>query len=217
MNTLMPAWERNGNLLPMTRITRHLSFANVVAVLALFVALGGASYAAVTLPANSVGAKQIKTRAVSLKKISPAARSALKGQQGDPGAQGAKGDPGVPGPTGPKGDNGDPGATGAKGEKGDPGPAGPGARWAEVSTIGPDATIEAQSGGFSITAEATGAFTIDTGGSTAGKAVLASIRPSGAGDGATVQAQKTGASGVFVATYNAVGSQTSEGFTVVVM
>ena len=37
----------------------HLSFANVISVIALFVALGGASYAAVTLPKNSVGAKQI--------------------------------------------------------------------------------------------------------------------------------------------------------------
>jgi hypothetical protein len=32
------------------RIARHLSFANVVACLALFVALGGASYAAFKLP-----------------------------------------------------------------------------------------------------------------------------------------------------------------------
>ena len=33
---------------------------NVVAYLALFVALGGTSYAAIRLPANSVGARQIK-------------------------------------------------------------------------------------------------------------------------------------------------------------
>jgi hypothetical protein len=102
-----------------TRITRHLSFANAIASLALFVALGGASYAAVNLPANSVGAKQIKTRAVSLRKISPAARSALQGQKGEAGPQGAKGDPG---PQGAKGDNGDPGLPGPEGQKGDPGP-----------------------------------------------------------------------------------------------
>jgi hypothetical protein len=102
----------------LTRITRHLSFANAIAALALFVALGGASYAAVNLPANSVGAKQIKTRAVSLRKISPAARSALRGQNGDPGPQGAKGDPG---PQGAKGDKGDPGLPGPAGPKGDAG------------------------------------------------------------------------------------------------
>jgi hypothetical protein len=36
-----------------------LSYANVVATLALFVALGGASYAAITLPANSVRQRQL--------------------------------------------------------------------------------------------------------------------------------------------------------------
>jgi Collagen triple helix repeat (20 copies) len=106
----------------MTRITRHLSFANAIAVVALFVALGGASYAAVTLPANSVGAKQIKTRAVSLGKISPAARSALKGQKGDAGAPGPAGPAGAAGPKGDTGAQGEPGATGPKG---DPGPIGP--------------------------------------------------------------------------------------------
>jgi hypothetical protein len=45
-------------------IRRNLSFANVISVIALFVALGGASYAAVTLPKNSVGAAQIKKNAV---------------------------------------------------------------------------------------------------------------------------------------------------------
>jgi hypothetical protein len=31
-----------------------------IALLALFIALGGTSYAAISLPANSVGAKQLK-------------------------------------------------------------------------------------------------------------------------------------------------------------
>jgi hypothetical protein len=44
---------------------RHLTYANVIATLALFLALGGASYAAIKLPANSVGSKQIKDGAVS--------------------------------------------------------------------------------------------------------------------------------------------------------
>ena len=44
----------------MQRIRARLSFANVMSLLALFVALGGSSYAAVTLARNSVGAKQIK-------------------------------------------------------------------------------------------------------------------------------------------------------------
>jgi len=42
------------------RIRSKVSFANVVALLALFVALGGGAYAAVALPANSVGSVQIR-------------------------------------------------------------------------------------------------------------------------------------------------------------
>jgi hypothetical protein len=41
------------------RIVRRLTYANVTATLALFVALGGASYAALELPANSVGPRQL--------------------------------------------------------------------------------------------------------------------------------------------------------------
>ena len=44
----------------LARIGPHLSFANVVSVVALFVALGGASYAAINLPNNSVKSKHIK-------------------------------------------------------------------------------------------------------------------------------------------------------------
>ncbi len=46
-----------------SRLTGHMRH-NVVAYLALFIALGGSSYAAIKLPANSVGAKQIKKDAV---------------------------------------------------------------------------------------------------------------------------------------------------------
>jgi hypothetical protein len=42
----------------------RLSYANVVATLALFIALGGSSYAALKLPRNSVGAAQIRSGAV---------------------------------------------------------------------------------------------------------------------------------------------------------
>jgi hypothetical protein len=51
------------------RIRRNLSFANVISLIALFVALGGASYAAVALPKNSVGAKQIKKNGVGASEI----------------------------------------------------------------------------------------------------------------------------------------------------
>jgi hypothetical protein len=42
-----------------------ITYANVVATLALFVALGGVSYAVVTLPADSVGSRQLRPRSVT--------------------------------------------------------------------------------------------------------------------------------------------------------
>jgi hypothetical protein len=42
------------------RARQRLTYANVMATLALFIALGGTSYAALTLPKNSVGSKQIR-------------------------------------------------------------------------------------------------------------------------------------------------------------
>ena len=48
----------------MQRIRNRLTFASVTSLLAIFVALGGTGYAAITLPSNSVGPNQIKTNAV---------------------------------------------------------------------------------------------------------------------------------------------------------
>jgi hypothetical protein len=52
--------------------------AMIVAFVALFVALGGTSYAAATLAANSVGTKQIKSSAVTAAKIKDKAVTAKK-------------------------------------------------------------------------------------------------------------------------------------------
>jgi hypothetical protein len=49
----------------LRRILDRLTYANVVATLALFIALGGASYAAIELPAHSVGANQLREGAVT--------------------------------------------------------------------------------------------------------------------------------------------------------
>ncbi|HEY7255887.1 MAG TPA: hypothetical protein VH476_04310 [Solirubrobacterales bacterium] len=53
----------------MKAITARLSYANVVATLALVLALGGVSWAATKLPKNSVGTKQIKNNAVTGAKV----------------------------------------------------------------------------------------------------------------------------------------------------
>jgi hypothetical protein len=56
------------------RIRRHLTFANVVSVLALFVALGGGAYAAFHLPKNSVKSKHIVNGQVKEADLQPAER-----------------------------------------------------------------------------------------------------------------------------------------------
>ena len=77
-----------------------------VALLGLFIALGGTSYAAVKLPRNSVGPKQIKAGAVGsseVKNRSLRANDLRRGvlRRGPTGAQGAQGPRGAQGPPGP--------------------------------------------------------------------------------------------------------------------
>jgi hypothetical protein len=52
-------------------MSKILAFArsNAIALLALFVALGGTSYAAIAIPKNSVGTRQLRNRAVTKTKL----------------------------------------------------------------------------------------------------------------------------------------------------
>ncbi|MFZ0040769.1 MAG: hypothetical protein WAK93_05640, partial [Solirubrobacteraceae bacterium] len=52
----------------MQKLLKHVK-GNAIAYLALFVALGGTSYAAVNLPAGSVGSRQLRRGAVTNKKL----------------------------------------------------------------------------------------------------------------------------------------------------
>ena len=92
------------------RFRERLTYANVTASLALFIALGGTSYA-LTLPRNSVGSAQIRANAVGASEIrtaavrsreirnrsirtsdlSVSARRSLRGAKGDAGPQGPAG------------------------------------------------------------------------------------------------------------------------------
>jgi hypothetical protein len=110
-----------------------------VALLALFVALGGTSYAVTSLPANSVGTKQLQKNAVKSTKVkngslrlldfSRTTARKLKGEKGDQGTrgetgpQGPRGETGPQGGTGPQGDVGPSGETGPQGQPGTPGTA----------------------------------------------------------------------------------------------
>jgi hypothetical protein len=62
----------------MLRIRSGMTYANVTATLALFIALSGGAYAATVLPANSVGARQIKSSAVERGKIKNSAVNSVK-------------------------------------------------------------------------------------------------------------------------------------------
>jgi hypothetical protein len=86
------------------RVSRH---GTVVAYLALFVALGGSSYAAL-----QITSRNIKDRTIQVRDISPKAVKSLHGKAGPTGAAGAAG---AQGPAG---------AAGAQGPKGDQGPTG---------------------------------------------------------------------------------------------
>jgi hypothetical protein len=103
-----------------SKVRSRITYANVIATIALFIALGGGAYAALRLPANSVGTAQIKSNAVVSSKVKdgsllsqdfkagqlPAGPQGAQGAQGPQGAQGLQGPQGAQGTQGQKGDTG---------------------------------------------------------------------------------------------------------------
>jgi Collagen triple helix repeat (20 copies) len=140
----------------------QLTYANVIATLALFLALGGGgAWAATTISAGSVGTSQLKNGAVTGKKVSersllakdfkngqlptgaagpagPQGATGPRGQAGEDGGRGPAGEPGERGPHGAKGETGEPGVTGPRGPKGDPGEQGDEGPRGPHGQIGPD-------------------------------------------------------------------------------
>jgi len=90
----------------MKRLQAHLSYANVVATLALVFAMSGGALAASHYLINST------------RQINPKLLRALKGRSGPAGPKGATGQTG---PAGPKGETGKTGSAGENGEKGEQG------------------------------------------------------------------------------------------------
>jgi hypothetical protein len=104
----------------MRAVQHHLTYANVVATICLFIVLGGSAYAVTTLPDGSVGSKQLRADAVSSAKVKNGSLLAkdfksgqlprgAKGSRGATGAKGAAGATGATGSTGPIGPQGAPG------------------------------------------------------------------------------------------------------------
>jgi hypothetical protein len=105
----------------MVWIRSRMTFSNTISMIALFVALGGTSYAATQLAKNSVGAKQIRKNAVGAAEIK---RNAVRSVDVKDGVlrltdfaagQIPTGATGPTGPAGPAGDKGDKGETGSVG------------------------------------------------------------------------------------------------------
>jgi hypothetical protein len=123
----------------ISRLRKRLTYANVIATLALFVALGGSSYAAISITGRdvrdgSLTGSDLKRASIGTREIrdgSVAKRDLTKSLQeshmpaGSASGQGPKGDTGPAGSQGQPGADGKPGADGAPGAKGDPGPPGP--------------------------------------------------------------------------------------------
>jgi hypothetical protein len=85
---------------------RHLTYSNVIATFALFIALGGTSYAAIKITGRNVTngsltGKDIKKRSVPLNRLKGRLPAGAHGLQGDPGAMGDKGEPGAAGSVDP--------------------------------------------------------------------------------------------------------------------
>ena len=99
------------------------SHTTVVAYLALFAALGGSAYAAVTVTGKdikngTITGKDVKNRSLGKTKLSPSALSSLTGERGPAGPQGAPGANGAPGEQGPAGPAGETGPQGPSGISG---------------------------------------------------------------------------------------------------
>src|ERR1700709_307296 len=83
----------------------RLTFANVIACTALFVALGGTGYAALNLPKNSVGNLPLQPGAVTAAKVADGSLKKVDFGEGQlpTGATGPAGPTGATGPQGPAG------------------------------------------------------------------------------------------------------------------
>jgi hypothetical protein len=131
----------------MAWIRARVTYANVMASFALFVALGGVSYAAVSLPRGSVGTHQLRERAVTQGKLAPGSvgsqqigLEAVRKRSLSPWILDQLSRRAAQGPPGPKGD---------------PGPQGPGAvaiRYAQNASATPSFVTVLDVGGLSFRA-----------------------------------------------------------------
>lgn len=171
---------------------RRPSPAMAVALLALFVALGGGAYAATALPARSVGNAQLRDRSVSNDKLRKHAVTSAKlalnsvaaGRVVNNSLTGADINEKKLGPVDDADKlGGDPASAYQKAT-----------RWALVRGTTTDATILAQSGGMSVVRSGAGTYFVTTGASAASQPLSVALsRASGTGGGSAIVAPCGGA------------------------
>jgi hypothetical protein len=127
-----------------TKLRSHLSYANAMATTAVFIALGGTSYAALSITGkdvrnSSLTGADIRNSSLTSSDVRDGTLRAKDFRATDL-PRGAAGSTGATGPAGPKGDTGAPGAAGAAGPKGDPGEPGTARAYAYIRA---DGTVDA--------------------------------------------------------------------------
>jgi hypothetical protein len=130
----------------MRRFIPRSPTAIVLSLIAIFMSMGGAAYAATTLGTGAVHTQNLANGAVSPEKLSQALRSEItaKDASDSPGASSSQG------PQGPKGDTGATGAAGARGATGATGAtgsAGTGTTYTTVEGYAPQPIVDG-AGGF---------------------------------------------------------------------
>ena len=172
----------------------RLTYANVVASLALFIALGGTSYAVTELPKDSVGRTQLKAKAVGAKELAPKSVTSRAIRDRTIGVA-------------------DISSAARKSLRGAAGPAGPAG--AGVATYRASLTATGQLTGGNATgggeAPGDGVYTVSFGGSTAGCTAVAGL------DGVAGSASATadGGTSLTVRTFDAAGAPSDRAVSVV--
>jgi hypothetical protein len=128
-----------------SRIRSGVTFSNVTALMALFVALGGTAYAAVKLPRNSVGATQIKKNGVRASEVRAGAVGTSEVKNGSLRLRDFRASEVPVGQQGPQGERGPAGEKGTDGTDGAPGAPGTAQAFARVQA---NATLQPNVAGF---------------------------------------------------------------------
>jgi hypothetical protein len=196
---------------------RRISPSLVISVVALFVALGGTSYAALTITGKNV--KNSSLTGADIKNSSLTSSDVKDGSLLSKDFKAGQLPAGPKGDTGPQGPKGDTGAKGDKGAQGDPGT--PATKlWAVVNS---DATLVRSSGGVTVGGSGASFYTVTFPQAIDQCAYEVTIGRSGGAfsNGGQVEADEFVSNGfsnatVLVRTYNAAGTVTAKRFSIAV-